>query len=103
VRPLYHLTLSKKGNPAVTYEDDFPDEPRIEISPGIVPELKKHIAGLEAALNHDHESAHVEIQRLRARVAELEEENQILKNAEADLRAFATLCRESAKKILGLP
>lgn len=40
---------------------------------------------------------------LEARVAELEAENQILKNAESDLRAFAMLCRESAKKILGMP
>lgn len=34
----------------MSYEDDFPDEPRIEISPGIVLDLKKRIAELETVV-----------------------------------------------------
>ena len=43
-----------------------------------------------------------EIVKLKARVAELEKENRILKNEVDDLRSFAKLNTDHAKKILGV-
>jgi hypothetical protein len=43
------------------------------------------------------------IKELEARVAEMENENRILKNEVDDLRSFAKLNTDHAKKILGIP
>lgn len=53
---------------------------------------------LDCQTGGDHD-----IDFLRARVAELENENRILKNEVDDLRAFAKIHTDHAKRTLGLP